>query len=581
MEACQVLRFDFGQADESLVFDQPVAVFHASSPEEVRSALEQAEQARRSGLWLAGFLSYEASPGLDPMLVAQESDGFPLVWLGAYRAPTHHTVPRPETSYRVGPWQTHGMTPQIYGVRIASIHDAIRAGLTYQVNYTMRWDASFSGSAYAWYVDLRQVNPRTYGAYLEVDPYRVASLSPELFFHLDGTRIVTRPMKGTATRGAYATTDAAHRRVLVQSAKEQAENVMIVDLMRNDIGRLARVGTVGVDRLFEVEQYPTVWQLTSTVSAELAPEVTWVDIMKNLFPAGSITGAPKAQTMKIIRDLETAPRGLYCGTIGYVCPSGEALFSVAIRTAVINQSTGRVTFGTGGGITWDSHAEAEYREAWAKAAFLSTATNDFALVETTRLTDGCLMLMDYHTDRLHHAVEYFGWPWHPERVRETWARAIQTTGRWRVRLLYHRDGSVRLELLPLSPHSQGRQSVAYASHPMPPADVWSWHKTTCRDRYLTHHAEPSPWFDRLLYTESGEVTEFTRGNLVVRTDTGWLTPRMEAGLLPGTFRQWLLDTGVIREARLTLQDVAQAEQHWFINSVRGWVPVRLMGDLPR
>lgn len=571
-------RFDFG-GEDPLIFCDPVENFWASRPEVVLEALWAAESARRQGYWIAGMLSYEAGSGLDDALVTQPSLDFPLVWLGVFRAPRRHADELPVESYSIGDWHANRLHHTGYGQRIAAIHEAIRAGLTYQVNYTVRLEAAFSGSPKALYADLRRTKAGNFSAYLDVGRYAVVSASPELFFRMRGSEIETRPMKGTAARGAYTVTDNHQRATLQESEKERAENVMIVDLMRNDLGRLAQIGSVTVDALCEVEQYPTVWQLTSTVRARRRPELTWVDCLTALFPSGSITGAPKVRTMKLISDLEQSPRGAYCGSLGYVTPEGDAVFNVAIRTVVVDRSRDTAYFGTGGAITWDSDAAAEYREIWAKAAFLDTVRRDFSLIETTLLQEGSLALLHYHTDRLKQAVEYFGWPWYPKRVRSAWSRLARHTGRWRVRLLYSPDGRVRTTRQPFQGTPSGVQRVAYACQAMPPKDAWTWHKTTRRERYaIDIPGQQPPVFDYVLFNEEGEITEFTRGNLVLESGTGMLlTPRVEAGLLPGTMRQWLLETGMIREARITRADVTDAKALWFINSVYGWVPVRMAG----
>ncbi len=571
-------RFDFA-GDAPLIFRDPVRTFVATHPEDVRSTLAAAEEARRDGYWIAGVLSYEASSGLDYTLVTQPSSDFPLVWMGAFSPPHRHAEHDVITGpYRIGDWHENRLDQAVYRQQIATIRAAIQAGLTYQVNYTVRLKADFTGSPVGWYEDLRRSQSGDYAAYLDIGRFAVLSASPELFFRVSGSDIVTRPMKGTAPRGAYTVTDERYRRALQQSEKERAENVMIVDLMRNDLGRLAQTGSVKVDALFDVEKYPTVWQLTSTVRARRPPELTWADCLATLFPAGSVTGAPKVRTMALIRDREASPRGAYCGSLGYVTPDGDAVFNVAIRTAVVDRCEGTATFGTGGGITWDSDPDAEYRELWAKAAFLDGIGGDFALIETTRLDSGQLALIDYHTDRLKHAVEYFGWPWYPQRVQAAWSRLKRHHGRWRVRLLYGRDGHVRTTRHPVNRVS-GVQAVAYADRPMPPRDAWTWHKTTRRERYSIDALGHTSVFDYVLFNEDNEITEFTRGNLVLESATGMLqTPPIEAGLLPGTMRQWLLDTGRIHETRITRAELEAAQTLWFINSVYGWVPVRLLEE---
>jgi para-aminobenzoate synthetase/4-amino-4-deoxychorismate lyase len=570
-----MMRFDFREDFGTVVFERPQTVFEARSPAEVVPALRAAEEARRRGYWIAGYVAYEASSGIDPTLVTHPLQRFPLVWFGAFARPAS-ALDAAAGSYQVGRW-----TPRIsevqYRAAIVEIRERIRDGLTYQVNYTMRFDASFAGDPRRWYDDLRQAQGGNFSAYLDTGEFVILSASPELFFRVRGRTVQTRPMKGTARRGYFDRDDRALCDQLSQSEKDRAENVMIVDLMRNDLGKIAEMGSVRADPVFQIERYPTVWQMTSTVNAKLLPGETWLDVLMALFPSGSITGAPKVRTMQVIRALEPDPRGVYCGTVGLVSPGGDAVFNVAIRTVTIDRARQRALFGSGGGITWDSRADREYQEMWAKAQFLDSARRPCALLETMAWADGQWALKAYHLQRLHHAAEYFGWPWHEQAVNAALEQAVSgRRGRWRVRLQYGPAGVAECQALPLEPNPRGVQPVAWASAPMPARDAWTDHKTTWRDRYAARHPSSSRFYDHLLYNARGEVTEFTRGNVVVRLDGQLWTPPVSCGLLPGTFRQWLLDQRAIFERTMTVDEVGRAQELWFINSVRGWVPVRLV-----
>ncbi|MCY0879348.1 MAG: aminodeoxychorismate synthase component I [Firmicutes bacterium] len=576
-----MIRIDFLEDWGTLVFGEPEAVFRAQSPRDVLPALDAAEALRCQGYWLAGFLAYEAGAGLDPALLTHALDRFPLVWLAAFRAPEGLWRPEGERP-RVGPWRCR-TDEAAYRAAIGAIKEYIREGLTYQVNYTVRMDAPFTGDPRQWYDLLRPRQNAPFAAYVEAGDFAVLSLSPELFFRKRGSRIETRPMKGTAPRGYYDRDDRAQAEALRRSAKDRAENLMIVDLMRNDLGRLARWGSVRADPLCAVERYPTVWQMTSTVTADLLPCCTWVDAFRALFPSGSVTGAPKIRTMAIIRDLEPDPRGIYCGSVGVVRPDGDAVFNVAIRTVSVDRRRGRALYGSGGGITWDSEAGGEYREMQAKRAFLTSVVGDFAALETMAWVGGQWVLLAYHLERLQHAVEYFGWPWRSERVETALAEAVRgLDGAWRVRLLYQPDGSVAWERYRLEPRSPGVKRVRWAARPLADADAWIFHKTTWRQPYETCVPDDKApdVFDYLLFNARGEITEFTRGNVVLRLHGRLVTPPLAAGLLPGTFRQHLLDAGAVEEQPITMQEAASATEMWFVNSVRGWVPVRLEGPLP-
>ncbi|MCL6562499.1 MAG: aminodeoxychorismate synthase component I [Firmicutes bacterium] len=570
-DPAQYCRFDFAEDGAPRIFHKPVATWVVHRWEDVAPTLEAIEQARLQGFWVAGWIAYEAAPAFDAALVTHSPGPFPLLWFSSFPAPAQEVL-LDTGSYRVGEW-VPSIDEQTYTHHLSQVHAAIRAGVTYQVNYTFRLAAPFAGDPRRWYADLLRAQAGRFSAYVETPEWVILSASPELFFRVRGRTVETRPMKGTARRGFFDRDDAERAQALAQSAKDRAENIMIVDLLRNDLGKVAIPGTVRAEPLCQIERYPTVWQMTSTVRAELPSGKTWLDVMRALFPCGSVTGAPKASTMALIRRLEPDPRGIYCGTLGYAAPDGEAVFNVAIRTVTVERLRQRAVFGTGGGVTWDSRVDQEYQEAWTKTAFLATPGEDFQLLETFRCVNRCLALKEYHLERLRHAVEYFGWPWRPDQVETALVKAAaERVGAWILRLRYFADGSAVVEPRALTP-LHGPLTWDFAAEPMPPADVWTTFKTTRRSRYDERHPADSAWFDHLLYNAAGEVTEFTRGNLVVRLDGQLWTPALSCGLLPGTFRQWLLDRGVIAERVLTRDAVLRAEQCWFINSVRGWVPV--------
>jgi para-aminobenzoate synthetase/4-amino-4-deoxychorismate lyase len=406
----------------------------------------------------------------------------------------------------------------------------------------------------------------------------VASASPELFFRVDGGRITARPMKGTAPRGRWEEEDAAMAERLLTSPKERAENLMIVDLLRSDLGRVARVGSVRVRNLFTIERYPTVLQMTSTITAELDPRTTLEDLFGALFPCGSVTGAPKASTMRLIAELEGSPRGVYCGAVGYAGPGDEAAFSVPIRTAVVDTAEGVVEYGAGAGVTWDSDAAAEYAEVRAKAAVLTEERPPFFLLETLKLERGEYALLERHLARLLSSARYFGVPASEGDVRHALnGYATQhPRGAWRVRLLAGEDGVPRVEGRPLEPLPEGPLPVALAAEPVRRADRFLYHKTTHRAVYERRRARRPDVYDVLLHNEEGELTEFTTGNLVAELGGALLTPPRECGLLAGTLRAELLESGRIREGILQPDDLGRASRLWLINGVRGWVPVRVV-----
>ena len=575
-----VLLFDFPEPSGqrcSLRFADPIKLIVARTLDEVRPALRAVQQAVDAGYYAGGYLAYEAAPAFDPALRVQPGTDLPLLWFGIFHAPIVD-APEPEAAtFQLSSWQPN-VNQATYHRNIATIRQAIAEGETYQTNYTLRLRASFSGDDFAFYRRLRAAQRADYCAYLKLGRFRVLSASPELFFHWRESQIVARPMKGTAKRGRWLAEDQAQTEWLAASEKNRAENLMILDLLRNDLGRVATVGSVHVPQLFAIERYPTLFQMTSTVAANTQPGTTLDDIFAALFPCGSITGAPKASTMSLIARLEDAPRGVYCGAIGFVSPQREAIFNVAIRTVVIDAENGAAEYGVGGGITWDSTPEDEYAEALAKAALLSEPAPSFALLETLRLDHGTYTLLERHLDRLDESARYFDIPIALPAVR---AALDEHRDQWphhsrRVRLLFAQDGAITIESTPLTTQPIERLPVTLATTPISRHNRWLFHKTTRRDVY--ERLQQPDVFDVLLWNEEDELTEFTIGNLVIELDGVRWTPPRASGLLAGTFRAQLLEQGEIHERVLTRDDLRLAERIWLINSVREWVPVYLVED---
>ncbi|MDQ2730737.1 MAG: aminodeoxychorismate synthase component I [Armatimonadota bacterium] len=575
------LQFDFasdGRQANTLTFAEPLQVITAHTEDEVRPALRAVQQAAASGLYAAGYIAYEAAPAFDPAFgVCPQPTALPLLWFGIFSAPVTHIV-QPETSgFAVSDWQPDVSRAE-YSSNVAAVREALGRGDSYQVNYTVRMRAGFTGDDYAWYQRLRAAQDSGYAAYLNLGRYKILSVSPELFFQWDGATIETRPMKGTMPRGRWPEEDEHHAAWLASSPKNQAENVMIVDLLRNDLSRISQPGTVCVSKLFQVERYPTVLQMTSTVIAETNPAITLEDIFEALFPCGSVTGAPKISTMRLIAALEKTPRQVYCGAIGFVTPGGCATFNVAIRTVVVDSERGQAEYGVGGGITWDSNPEDEYAEIWAKTAVLTEGWPEFDLLESIRLEDGSYTLLQRHLDRLESSARYFDISISMDKVRAALIAHAQAhaLGSHKVRLLLSKKGGVRVESGPLAPLGKEPLRVALAKQPVSSHDRFLFHKTTNRRVYEAARMERPDVFDVLLSNEKGELTEFTTGNLVIELDGQLWTPPRECGLLAGTFRDELLACGVIHERVLAVSELHAASKLWLVNSVRGWVRVELV-----
>ncbi|HVF50789.1 MAG TPA: aminodeoxychorismate synthase component I, partial [Pyrinomonadaceae bacterium] len=396
--ASPLLIFDFRNRDGTarpLCFAEPVEVVVAGSLAEVRPALRRVQACVNAGLYAAGYVSYEAAPAFDSAFDVRDGAQLPLLWFGIFRAPSTRETFLTDGDFRFDGWLPATRRDE-YDQNVGRVRAAIARGQTYQVNYTLRLVSRFEGDALACYRRLQALQRPPYAAYLDTGRQQILSASPELFFRLRGGEITTRPMKGTIRRGRWTEEDDALAAQLAASEKDRAENVMIVDLLRNDLGRIADVGSVRVASLFDIERYPSVHQLTSTVTAGVPRDITLEDIFAALFPCGSITGAPKVSTMRLIAALEDSPREIYCGAIGFVTPEREAVFNVAIRTMTIDGATGEAAYGVGGGITWDSNADDEYREALVKAAQLLEDWSDFELLETLRLERGAYFLPELH-----------------------------------------------------------------------------------------------------------------------------------------------------------------------------------------
>lgn len=581
-------RFDdlWPGAERAFRLAGPVGVLEARRPDEVAGVIEAAEAAAARGLWAGGFVAYEAAPGLNPDLVVRDRaagdpfEDLPLAWFALFEGrDDEEPLVAPDTDPAdADSFWTPSVGRDAYDAAIGAIRELIAAGETYQVNHTIRLRARIAGDDRGFYRDLALSQRGSFAAYLDLGRYRILSASPELFFRIDGETITTRPMKGTAPRGRWEAEDEQIAARLVNSPKDRAENAMIVDLLRNDLGRIARPGTVHVSDLFRAERYETVWQLTSTATAERSPGTSLLDTFRALFPSGSVTGAPKVRTMAAIRDLEDGPRGVYCGAIGYLAPpaSGEpsANFSVAIRTVMLDRDTGTAEYGVGGGITFDSSAEREYAEVLAKARVLWAARPAFELLETMRYEPGeGLLHLDDHLDRLGSSARFFGFRLELEAATSELKRAVgDADAELRVRLALGRDGSVRIETSEAPPPAEGPVRLALDDEPVDPNDVWLFHKTSRRAPYDRRRDRRPDVDDVILVNSRGVVTESTIANLAVSIEGRWVTPPLDSGLLPGTYRAVLLREGTLVERPVAIEELLGAAEVALVSSTRGWRP---------
>ena len=464
-----------------------------------------------------------------------------------------------------------------YAAKVDRIKYWITEGDCYQINLTFPLDFRVYGHPLALYSRLRQRQPVRYGAFVSAPGELLLSCSPELFFERTDNRVVTRPMKGTAPRGATPVDDEARRSALLASEKERAENIMIVDLLRNDLGRLAAPGRVRVESLCEAEAYPTLWQVVSTISADL-PDVRLIDLFRALFPCASITGAPKIRAMQCIAELENRPRGLYTGALGWLAPGGDCRFNVAIRTLEV-EPDGRGKLGVGSGIVIDALSENEYAECLLKARFLTGFDPGFELIETMRMERGEYPLLSLHMERLEASACALGFSCDGPAIRAALAAQLpgRTNGIHRVRLTLDHAGSCRLAVAPL-PDEKNAWQVVLADEMLDANDYLLRHKTTARSRYnraLARLVESPEVFDALFLNTCGEVCEGARSNVFVERDGVLLTPPLHCGVLPGVMRRHLLESGRAVEQVLTLDDLLGASALYVANALRGLIAVSL------
>lgn len=563
---------------QSHLFSEPKEVLVAYDAETARTALIRIAEARKEGFWAAGYFAYELGFLFEERLAKYlpERSETPLLWFGLYDGP------KPFAGLPEAPdGSVENLAPATsfpaYASAFERVKSYIAAGDTYQVNLTFKANFQLSGSPLGLYRRLAQSQKTAYGAYIHAGDHFVLSRSPELFVSGTGEDLSARPMKGTLPRAPLASQDATDRAALANDEKNRAENLMIVDLLRNDLGRIAEIGSVKVTDLFTVETYSTLHTMTSGITAKRRPDVSILDVLENLFPCGSITGAPKLRAMEIIREVETAPRGLYTGSIGYIAPSGDFAFNVAIRTAVID-SEGNGTIGIGGGIVADSEAQSEYSEALLKLRFLSDPAPPVTLIETIKWSpEEGFVLLGRHLARLLASSAYFGLS---ADGAEATTRLIAESANWtapmRVRLTLS-DGGIEVTSVPLPPNPEKFRFII-AAETLDSTSVWLAHKTTNRAFYDSPRikAHDELGVDEVVFlNERGELTEGSITNLFIQRGEKLLTPALSSGLLPGTLRAELIETGKAQEAILTLADLQSADAIFLGNSVRGLIRAEL------
>jgi para-aminobenzoate synthetase/4-amino-4-deoxychorismate lyase len=540
----------------------------ARTVDEITSLLAEVEAVSRQGQFAVGYVAYEADPRSQGGTAATTE--LPLAAFGVFQDFEDYSLVESDAVQLA-------LQPIIsrddYGRALQSIRAYLQAGDTYQVNFTHPLVGSYEGEPEAIFARLARAQATSYATLIEMDAVSICCVSPELFFERENNRLVMEPMKGTRKRDLTLAADRAVQAELEQSEKDQAENLMIVDMVRNDLGRLATTGSVQTDRLFHVRKLPTVWQMVSNVSA--VTEATLPEIFAALFPCASVTGAPKTRTMQIIHELEQRPRGVYTGAVGTVKPGGDCVFSVAIRTLVLNRDRLEASYGVGGGIVWDSDDEAEWQESLIKGEVLQRQQPAFELLETLKFEpDEGIVLLEEHLTRLAASAEYFDYPLDLTAARQLLG-SFQSQEPQRLRLLLSSNGHLELQHFALKPLPP-QLTLRVAAVPVDAGDVFLYHKTTHRQVYESALAGASDCDDVILWNERGELTETSIFNLFLEIDGELLTPPVSSGLLAGTFRESMLRAGKARERVLMKTDLELAVAIYVGNSVRGLIPARIV-----
>lgn len=583
--------------EAAYIYDNPLEIISASHPSDIDDALTRIEEKLGRGYHIAGWISYEAGLCFEKKLAGllPEKLDTPLIYMGVYEgrktldaqsADIYWSVHEDKSAYELSNLALK-QDRESYGQAFEKIQNYLKAGDVYQVNYTQKAMFDFQGCAKSLYATLRNAQSVEYAAYIESDELKVLSLSPELFIKKTGDKITARPMKGTCRRGRTVVEDDQRSTELRLSEKECAENLMIVDLLRNDLSKVAQNGSVEVSKLYDVEKYRTLFTMTSTVEARVNSEYSALDVMTSIFPCGSVTGAPKIRAQEIISELEQTPRGIYTGAIGYISPDGEMCFSVPIRTITITED-GNGEIGIGGAIVADSSAQSEYDECLLKAEFLTGTYPKFDLIESMKWsTETGFENVEMHLDRLESSAKYFSFSMNRGEISVELQQHVEfltsaSKECFKVRLLLSKAGNISIssELL-LTNDSPVMPKVVVSKYVIDENDPMYFHKTTQRDHYRSEFEEYSKktgCFDVLFMNESGEITEGSFTNILIKKNEIYYTPPIECGLLGGIYRQNLINDLDVetKEEVLYLKDLKDADQLFLCNSVRGLVEVQLI-----
>lgn len=557
---------DFKELGLRHLFTKPIKELKTRDLDQVEALLKEVETYQEAGFYAVGYVSYEAAPAFEKKLAVHPAPlmGEYLLYFTIHQeVETLHFPEDYEAVDLPANWKEEVEAPA-YQEAIKTIHHHIRQGDTYQVNYTVQLSQELEADPLAIYNRLVVEQKAHYNAFIQHDDVAILSISPELFFEQDDRLLTTRPMKGTTRRGLTNQADLKEAAWLEADPKNRAENMMIVDLLRNDMNRISEIGSEQVTHLCQVEQYSTVWQMTSTIESRLRPEVDLVQTFRALFPCGSITGAPKISTMEIIHKTEKAPRGVYCGTIGILLPKGKRIFNVAIRT--LQMQGNQAIYGVGGGITWDSKWEGEYQETKQKSAVLYRQEPRFELLTTGRIHQGELTFLDQHVTRLREASRYFSYPYdEPKLLKELQEELahLESNLDYRCRIALQKNGTFHLEITELTDLPASYLQVQLTEQKLDLATPFTYFKTGQRDHLSQSNHE------QIFHLPDGTLLETTIGNLVLEIEGQLYTPPAHLPLLDGIYRRHLLETQQVEEKLLTLNDLIDADRIYACNALRG------------
>lgn len=557
---------DFKELGVRQIFTDTIKELKTKDIKEVKHLLAEVEAYQNQGYYAVGYVSYESAPAFETKF--EVIDG-PLMSEYLLYFTIHESVQTEPTPLTYKPialpksWQELTSAEE-YKAAIEHIHHHIRQGDTYQVNYTVQLQQNITADPFAIYNRLVVEQNAHYNAFIQHDDVSIISVSPELFFKKDGDGLTTRPMKGTTNRGLTTETDLKQAQWLAQDQKNRSENMMIVDLLRNDMNRISKIGSENVKSLCLVEQYSTIWQMTSTIETQLLPNSSLGDIFQALFPCGSITGAPKIATMAIIKDVEKQARGVYCGAIGILLPNGPTIFNVAIRT--LQMRGNKAIYGVGGGITWDSKWEAEYEETKQKSAVLYRQNPKFDLISTGRIHRGKLLFLKEHLNRLQESSRYFSYPFNKEEAQnqvEDLCQSLDFDTDYRLKMSLAKNGELTFEHNQLTGLADDFCQARLVEQTHPLDSPYTYFKTSYRP-----HISLEP-HEQIYYNQKKELLETSIGNLVLKIEDQLYTPPVHLGLLNGIYRQSLIANNQVTERVLTLDNLKQAQAIYGCNAVRG------------